>query len=65
MRLLGVDLPEHAANQILEAYVKVLEADDQDENLIAFYASTLSSASAVESYAQFLLSEFFFCLPLV
>lgn len=28
----------------------------QDENLIAFYASNLESASAIESYARFLLS---------
>lgn len=56
LRLLKQPLPEDAANRILEAYVHVLEAHDQDENLIAFYASNLEQQSAVESYARFLLS---------
>ena len=54
LRKLEQPLPEYAANKILEAYVKVLEAHDQDESLIAFYASHLSDASAIESYARFL-----------
>jgi nuclear pore complex protein Nup107 len=56
MRLLKQAVPEYAANRILEAYVKVLEATNQDENLIAFYASNLDDDRAVESYAQFLIS---------
>ncbi|BGP25923.1 hypothetical protein JCM10295v2_004866 [Rhodotorula toruloides] len=54
LRLLKQSLPEYAANRILEAYVHVLEAHDQDEDLIAFYASNLEQQSAVESYARFL-----------
>lgn len=57
LRLLKQPLPSYAANRILEAYVHVLEANDQDEDLIAFYASCLEEESAVESYARFLLSE--------
>lgn len=57
LRLLKQPLPSYATNRILEAYVHVLEANDQDENLIAFYASCLEEESAVESYARFLLSE--------
>ncbi|GAA6057632.1 hypothetical protein JCM3770_005005 [Rhodotorula araucariae] len=56
LRLLDQPLPAYAANRILEAYVQVLEAHDQDENLIAFYASNLEQQSAVESYARFLLT---------
>ncbi|BGP49686.1 Nucleoporin nup84 [Rhodotorula kratochvilovae] len=56
LRLLDQPLPAFAANHILEAYVHVLEAHDQDENLIAFYASNLEQQSAVESYARFLLT---------
>ncbi|GAA5834612.1 hypothetical protein JCM3766R1_003616 [Sporobolomyces carnicolor] len=56
LRLLKQPLPAYAANRILEAYVHVLEANDQDENLIAFYASCLEEESAVESYARFLLT---------
>ncbi|GAA5895279.1 Nup84p [Sporobolomyces salmoneus] len=56
LRLLKQPLPSYAANRILEAYVHVLEANDQDENLIAFYASCLEEESAVESYARFLLT---------
>ncbi|GAA5998533.1 Nup84p [Rhodotorula paludigena] len=56
LRLLKQPLPDYAANRILEAYVHVLEAHDQDENLIAFYASNLEQQSAVESYARFLLT---------
>ncbi|GAA5981394.1 hypothetical protein JCM11641_005306 [Rhodosporidiobolus odoratus] len=58
LRLLKQPLPAYAANRILEAYVKVLEANDQDESLVAFYASTLEKQSAVESYAAHLLSAF-------
>lgn len=75
LRLLDQPLPEYAANRIVEAYISVLEANNQvcaarpeaspdsdflaiqDEGLIAFYASHLNSASAVESYARFLLSR--------
>ncbi|GAA5933388.1 uncharacterized protein JCM15063_001302 [Sporobolomyces koalae] len=56
LRLLKQPLPSYAANRILEAYVHVLEANDQDEGLIAFYASCLEEESAVESYARFLLT---------
>ncbi|KAI5475321.1 nuclear pore complex protein Nup107 [Pseudohyphozyma bogoriensis] len=56
LRLLKQPLPDYAANRILEAYVHVLEANDQDEDLIAFYASNLDSSSAIESYARFLLT---------
>ncbi|GAA5888035.1 hypothetical protein JCM5296_005411 [Sporobolomyces johnsonii] len=56
LRLLKQPLPDYAANRILEAYVHVLEANDADENLIAFYASNLEESSAVESYARFLLT---------
>ncbi|GAA6058971.1 hypothetical protein JCM10212_001681 [Sporobolomyces blumeae] len=56
LRLLKQPLPAYAANRILEAYVHVLEANDQEENLIAFYASCLEAESAVESYARFLLT---------
>lgn len=55
--MLKQPLPEYASNRILEAYVHVLEAHDQDEDLIAFYASHLEKQSAIESYARFLLSE--------
>lgn len=34
--------------------MQVLEANNQDERLIAFYAATLESQSAVDAYAQFL-----------
>lgn len=64
LRLLKQPLPAYAANRILEAYVHVLEANDQDENLIAFYASCLEEESAVESYARFLLSKPRDCIPL-
>ncbi|GAA5902150.1 hypothetical protein JCM8208_002489 [Rhodotorula glutinis] len=56
LRLLKQPLPAYAANRILEAYVQVLEAHNQDENLIAYYASNLEQQSAVESYARFLLT---------
>ncbi|GAA5961845.1 hypothetical protein JCM8115_001441 [Rhodotorula mucilaginosa] len=56
LRKLKEPLPEYAANRILEAYVHVLEAHDQDEDLIAFYASHLEKQSAIESYARFLLT---------
>ncbi|SCZ87891.1 BZ3500_MvSof-1268-A1-R1_Chr2-3g05359 [Microbotryum saponariae] len=56
LRLLKQPLPTHAANRILEAYISVLEANDQSESLIAFYASQLDSTSAIESYAHFLLT---------
>ncbi|KAK4050269.1 Nucleoporin nup84 [Microbotryomycetes sp. JL201] len=56
LRLMKQTLPEHATNRILEAYVQVLEASEQDESLIAFYASNLDQSSAVESYARFLLT---------
>ncbi|GAA5880076.1 hypothetical protein JCM3774_003301 [Rhodotorula dairenensis] len=56
LRKLNEPLPEYAANRILEAYVHVLEAHDQDEDLIAFYASHLEKQSAIESYARFLLT---------
>ncbi|KPV74234.1 uncharacterized protein RHOBADRAFT_54084 [Rhodotorula graminis WP1] len=56
LRLLEQPLPAYAANRILEAYVQVLEAHNQDENLIAYYASNLEQQSAVESYARFLLT---------
>ncbi|GAA5990105.1 hypothetical protein JCM10908_005823 [Rhodotorula pacifica] len=56
LRKLKQPLPEFAANRILEAYVHVLEAHDQDEDLIAFYASHLEKQSAIESYARFLLT---------
>ncbi|GAA5904143.1 hypothetical protein JCM6882_003958 [Rhodosporidiobolus microsporus] len=58
LRLLKQPLPSYAANRILEAYVKVLEANDQDESLVAFYASALERQSAVESYAGHLLTAF-------
>ncbi|BGP17798.1 hypothetical protein JCM10213_001701 [Rhodosporidiobolus nylandii] len=58
LRLLKQPLPSYAANRVLEAYVKVLEANDQDESLVAFYASALEKQSAVESYATHLLSAF-------
>lgn len=58
LRMLKQPLPEFASNRILEAYVHVLEANDQDEDLIAFYASHLEKQSAIESYARFLLSTF-------
>lgn len=57
LRLMKQPVPDFAANRILEAYVNVLEANDQDESLIAFYASNLDSSSAIESYARFLLSK--------
>ncbi|SCV74874.1 BQ2448_7903 [Microbotryum intermedium] len=56
LRLLNQPLPTHPANRILEAYISVLEANDQSESLIAFYASQLDSTSAIESYAHFLLT---------
>ncbi|BGP56625.1 hypothetical protein JCM8202_000189 [Rhodotorula sphaerocarpa] len=56
LRMLKQPLPEFASNRILEAYVHVLEANDQDEDLIAFYASHLEKQSAIESYARFLLT---------
>ncbi|KAK4051974.1 Nucleoporin nup84 [Microbotryomycetes sp. JL221] len=56
MRLMNQPLPDYATNRILEAYVQVLEASEQDESLIAFYASNLDQTSAVESYARFLLT---------
>ncbi|KAM0749487.1 nuclear pore protein 84/107 [Meredithblackwellia eburnea MCA 4105] len=56
LRLLKQPLPEYAANRVLEAYVQVLEANDQEEDLIAFYASNLDQESAIESYARFLLT---------
>ncbi|GAA6032198.1 hypothetical protein JCM8097_007121 [Rhodosporidiobolus ruineniae] len=59
LRLLKQPLPSYASNRILEAYVKVLEAEEQDESLVAFYASALERQSAVESYAQHLLSAEF------
>ncbi|GAA5852447.1 hypothetical protein JCM8547_006786 [Rhodosporidiobolus lusitaniae] len=58
LRLLKQPLPSYAANRVLEAYVKVLEANEQDENLVAFYASVLERQSAVESYAGHLLTAF-------
>ncbi|GAA6003664.1 hypothetical protein JCM10207_003535 [Rhodosporidiobolus poonsookiae] len=58
LRLLKQPLPSYAANRILEAYVKVLEANEQDESLVAFYASALEKQSAVESYAGHLLTAF-------
>ncbi|GAA5832428.1 hypothetical protein JCM11251_006451 [Rhodosporidiobolus azoricus] len=58
LRLLKQPLPSYATNRILEAYVKVLEANDQDESLVAFYASALEKQSAVESYAGHLLTAF-------
>ncbi|KAM0786333.1 hypothetical protein ACM66B_001806 [Microbotryomycetes sp. NB124-2] len=56
LRLMKQPLPEYATNRILEAYVQVLEASEQDEGLIAFYASNLDQSSAIESYARFLLT---------
>lgn len=60
MRLFKQPVPDYAATRIIEAYVKVLEATNQDENLIAFYASNLDDDRAVESYAQFLISALSF-----
>ncbi|KAL8276505.1 hypothetical protein RQP46_011106 [Phenoliferia psychrophenolica] len=54
LRLLKQPLPSESSNAILEAYVKVLEANNQPESLIAFYAATLEEQSAVDSYAHFL-----------
>ena len=56
LRLLKQPLPPRASNEILQAYIKVLEAENKDEALIAFYASNLESEDAIESFAQFLSS---------
>ena len=57
LRLLKQPVPAESANRILGAYVQVLEANNQPESLIAFYAATLEAESAVDSYAAFLASQ--------
>jgi hypothetical protein len=72
MRLLDQSFPSHQANTVLKFYVSSLErtsrvssfslrtschlTSQQDDNLIAFYASALEAEDATESYAHFLKS---------
>ncbi|KAK4695199.1 hypothetical protein P7C70_g8599, partial [Phenoliferia sp. Uapishka_3] len=54
LRLFKQPVPRESSNMIISAYVQVLEANQQDESLIAFYASNLEEESAVDAYARFL-----------
>ncbi|KAN0063900.1 Nucleoporin nup84 [Thecaphora frezii] len=54
-RLLQQPLPDMACNEILAAYVQVLEMAGED-SLVAMYASSLEPQSATVSYAHFLKS---------
>lgn len=56
LRSLSVSVPTNAANAIIEAYVRVLEAEGRDE-LVAMYAACLREGSGEESYARFLRGE--------
>lgn len=53
LRLLQQPLPDVACNEILSAYVQVLEMAGEDA-LVAMYASSLEPQSATVSYAAFL-----------
>ncbi|CAK9782366.1 hypothetical protein CC85DRAFT_282412 [Cutaneotrichosporon oleaginosum] len=55
LRTLGQEVPESAANAILEAYLRVLERDDLSA-LVAPYAACLREGNGEESYARFLRS---------
>ncbi|BEI86919.1 hypothetical protein CcaverHIS002_0702650 [Cutaneotrichosporon cavernicola] len=55
LRTLGQDVPESAANAILEAYLRVLEHGGYS-TLVAPYAACLREGNGEESYARFLRS---------
>lgn len=55
LRTLGQDVPESAANAILEAYLRVLERGGHS-SLVAPYAACLREGNGEESYARFLRS---------
>jgi nuclear pore complex protein Nup107 len=55
LRTLGQDVPESAANAILESYLRVLERGGHS-SLVAPYAACLREGNGEESYARFLRS---------
>lgn len=53
LRSLGQDVPEDAANDIIKAYLHILERDGNDA-LVAAYAACLREGNGEQSYARFL-----------
>ncbi|WVR07722.1 hypothetical protein IAU60_004764 [Kwoniella sp. DSM 27419] len=53
LRTLGQNVPDSAANAILQAYLTILEREGNDQ-LVAMYAACLREGSGEESYARHL-----------
>ena len=53
LRTLGQTVPDEAANTIIQAYLRILEREGNDE-LVAMYAACLREGNGEESYARFL-----------
>jgi nuclear pore complex protein Nup107 len=56
LRSLGRTVPEEQSNDILKAYLYVLEQEGND-SLVAMYAACLREGSGEASYARFLKGE--------